>query len=291
MTLGSVASPAVKISNSVQLDGNGYPSNVIDSCSVSGGIRGVETVDSTVKLTNSTLDGQSGYGVHVNSTLSASTMHAWIEKNLVVSAETPGNVGLFLFGNPDDEETDASALVQNNTIHGWTRGIQTSTQFTGSTTPKYEPAIENNMVSASSVVGIDHQDYTYSRIAWNVSEEGFDPSAEGNNFVYPPLYCGSQESKVDEFTLRWDSPGAPGNLGAHALIGAKPVECAFDTLARDVNIADGSDVLVLHDVFVPEDSTLTIGKGSTIRFDDTDESANGGNGSVPRFLDSALMWS
>jgi hypothetical protein len=65
--------------------------------------------------------------------------------------------------------------------------------------------------------GFNPADVSYDEISENdvYSENAlanYLPSRAGVSiFEYPPLYC-DQEAPVDTFTLRWDSPAAPGNL-------------------------------------------------------------------------------
>lgn len=94
------------------------------------------------------------------------------------------------------------------------------------------------------------------------------------NLTSNPLYCGEHESPVEEYTLRWDSEAAPGNNQWDALIGARPVECAWGALVRNTTVDTSGTVLVLEDVD-SDGHTLTLGPGVSVRFDEDDESEGG----------------
>ncbi len=48
------------------------------------------------------------------------------------------------------------------------------------------------------------------------------PIGEDNNIVADPMFCGAD---LDVFTIRADSPAAPGHPSGCGLVGAYPVGC------------------------------------------------------------------
>ena len=96
-----------------------------------------------------------------------------------------------------------------------------------------------------------------------------------DNLDEDPLFCGSREGSVGEYTLRWDSPALPGNNTWGVQLGAQTVECAWDTLQRSSVVPQNTTVTVLEDVIIPTSLSLTINAGVTVQFDPDDESSSG----------------
>lgn len=90
-----------------------------------------------------------------------------------------------------------------------------------------------------------------------------------------PLFCLEHESPVQYFTQRIDSEAAAGNNGWGELVGAKDVECAWGTLARNTTVASNTTFRVLSDVVVANGNSLTINSGASVEFDNDDDSASG----------------
>lgn len=104
-----------------------------------------------------------------------------------------------------------------------------------------------------------------------------------------PLFCESHEAPVQYFTQRMDSEAAPGNNGWDELVGARDVECAWGTLARNTTVAASTSVRVLSDVTVPSSHSLTLNPGVQMSFDTSDNSTGGTDGSKNELIVAGSM--
>jgi hypothetical protein len=118
--------------------------------------------------------------------------------------------------------------------------------------------------------------YNYSTFGCG-SISDTDNILAGNEGAGYPLFCEEREGAVQEYTLRIDSPAAAGNHAFGIDIGAFPVECAWGTLARATVVEENVEALVLEDITVPSSGSLTLKKGSELKFDGDDGSPGGGN--------------
>ena len=96
-----------------------------------------------------------------------------------------------------------------------------------------------------------------------------------------PRFCAAHEAPVGEYTQRIDSGTAPGNNGWGELIGALGVECAWGTLAINTTVPQDAEALVLEDLTIANNKTLTLEPGATLKFDEDD---NGGGGAFDNEL-------
>ncbi|NNF08147.1 MAG: T9SS type A sorting domain-containing protein [Candidatus Eisenbacteria bacterium] len=146
---------------------------------------------------------------------------------------------------------------------------------------------ENNIVVNCTDVFPDECPGTFQ---YNVFNGNTDDSCTlgSNNSSDDPLFCGSQEG-TSEYTLRMDSPAVAGNNTWSEDIGPFGVECAFGTLARDTEVAEGVEVLVLEDVTVPSGKTLTIGSNAKFSFDEDDDSSGGNDTSENELIISGTL--
>ncbi len=150
--------------------------------------------------------------------------------------------------------------------------------------PVYYQAVRNHVTHYESVgidcmntSGIVQCNNSYSDNPLSVAPYLLcDVSQLSANSSLPPLYCGDNgDPDVADLTLRIDSPATPGNSLCGSLIGALPVECAWDTLERSTVVAPGTTVRVLEDVVIPVGKSLTIQAGCEFRFDGYDNSLSG----------------
>lgn len=89
-----------------------------------------------------------------------------------------------------------------------------------------------------------------------------------------PLFCEGREGSM-EYTHRIDSSAAPGNNGFDEIVGVYGVECAWGTLSGDATLRTGETVTVLEDLTIPSGLELSLDDGSTLLFDDDDNSGSG----------------
>jgi parallel beta-helix repeat protein len=90
-----------------------------------------------------------------------------------------------------------------------------------------------------------------------------------------PRFCAAHEAPVGEYTQRIDSGTAPGNNGWGELIGALGVECAWGALAISTTVPENAEALILEDLTIPNNKTLTLQPGAALKFDE-DDNAGGG---------------
>jgi len=123
-------------------------------------------------------------------------------------------------------------------------------------------------------------DVVEHNILYNYSSLGCGSISSSTNLLNTtdpeyPLFCHARENKVKQYSLRIDSPAAAGNNSFGLDIGADGVECAWGSLARSTTMKADVVGTVLEDLTVPSGKTLTMKEGSSLKFDENDNSGGG----------------
>ena len=295
----------VAVADSRYVISGGQIGNIIARSTLTGGGIGLGATDSYLRAYENSIVDQSTKGIDILFDRDDVRIHTQLADNLIVSSSSTGT-GVALLGMGGAEQVRAE--VTGNTIDGWGVGLRAmSIQPEPPPPPPPSPPLEseelvqpdlfwitlqNNMITNFNVSGVD-----FSGISDRITPARAYPCRYNNsyslnrpsyiltglcteNLQLPPRYCESHESSVGEYTLRINSPGAPGNF-CEERIGARDVECAWgDLLAAtesrtEVTVAPGSEVLVLEDVDLRVGKTLRVKQGCVFRFDGNDESGTG----------------
>ena len=188
----------------------------------------------------------STYGVYV-----VTSNYLDINHNTVVRPSCSASTyGIWVDGTPS-----MTYSIQNNLVENFATGFNFGRSVEGTWTINH-----NTFWSDSGGCGTgSNQSLTSTQLKTNLE----------------PLFCAAHESPVGEYTQRIDSGTAPGNNGWGDLVGVFDVECAWGTLAINTTVPENVEALVLEDLTVPNNKTLALQPGATLKFDDDDNSGGG----------------
>jgi hypothetical protein len=214
---------------------------VVQGNTVMGGLRGMLTGSSALTVEENVFHIQGTGGVGIRAASSGTT---YFHGNTVHAFNCDTAYGIYLLGS------GATHDIQNNLF------------------VNMDYAVFANGGSSSAT--FDHN------IWWAGCGTGSNLTLTSTQMANKePLFCSAREASVQRFTQRIDSEASPRNNGWGELVGARSVECAWGTLARNTVVPWGAQVIVLEDVTVPSLKSLTFDDGVTMKFDTVDQSASG----------------
>ncbi len=211
-----------------------------------------------------------------------------IEDNLILGAVTHGirvsGSGAVVNGNIIDLATagngfylSGSGTLEKNTVFADT------TCMVGSTGIYVASSSGTSTVNNNLFYNVDYGVYyntgttdSFSHnIFWGSCGDSSNRSLSSSQIsTKEPLFCDAQEG-TESFTQRIDSHAAPGNNGWGELVGARDIECAWGTLARNTTVPKSRTVKMLRDVTVSSGKTLTVAHDVSFLVDDDDDGVGG----------------